>query len=207
MPEDINNTNNSSIQDSSVGDTTSVMLNGHFVKMSVFDIFDWRKYDHFVGVTYSASSKFVVKYLFYYRSIELIVGIANYNLQASIAKTFDNLNSYHQREWSTPLTTDVHKDFLGADLYIPRNGIMHSKIFLLSNPDEDRYRVVTGSANLSESAFNSSKNQYEEVIVSDSKADYDREMERYEQIKQNAMGYVDRDTKEILRKKGYLRNS
>lgn len=39
---------------------TYCLYNGQPKQMSIFDLFDWRKYDIFKGVTYSASKQFIL---------------------------------------------------------------------------------------------------------------------------------------------------
>ena len=88
---------------------------------------------------------------------------------------------------------------------MPIHGVIHSKIYLLLNSVTGSTRVVTGSANLSEAAFYNSKDQYEEIIVSDLKSDYEKYMKRYkEDILPNTMPYLPKDVKQYLKKLGYF---
>lgn len=186
--------------------TSLCILNGEIRKLNISDIFDFRLFNDFKGVTYSASRKFILKYLFYYQSIDLILGIPQTRMQKEINQTFEDLNNYYGINNKRPNDFDLDHDFLGAQMYIPMRGIMHSKIYLLSNKQQNRYRVITGSANLSLAAFSSDKNQYEEIIISDDKNDYDRYFQRYIELKNKTFGYMDLETKKYLQKLGYFKN-
>lgn len=186
---------------------TYCLYNGQPKQMSIFDLFDWRKYDIFKGVTYSASKQFILKYLFYYRQLDLIMGLPNYDAQKSIQDTFENLNNYHKLAYKTPLNTDIKHDYLGAELHILSRGVAHSKIYLLSNSQTQAKRVIIGSANLSLAALSANKDQFEEIQVFDDPAKYNLYLKRYQEILCNTTGYMDRETKNYLRRLGYFKKN
>lgn len=186
---------------------TYCLYNGQPKQMSIFDLFDWRKYDIFKGVTYSASKQFILKYLFYYRQLDLIMGLPNYDAQKSIQDTFENLNNYHKLAYKTPLNTDIKHDYLGAELHILSRGVAHSKIYLLSNSQTQAKRVIIGSANLSLAALSANKDQFEEIQVFDDPAKYNLYLKRYQEILSKTTGYMDRETKNYLRRLGYFKKN
>lgn len=186
-------------------ETSFCLLNGKPCELKISDIFDFNKFNRFNGVTYSASRAFILKYLFYYHEINLIMGIPYQNAQKEIQQTFEDLNNYYRVDYKKPCEFDVKHDFLGAELLIPVRGIMHSKIYLLSNPELNNYRVITGSANLSLAAFSNHKNQYEEIVISDNKHDYDLYFKRYLELKNKTFGYMDNETKNYLKRLGYFK--
>lgn len=186
---------------------TYCLYNGQPKQMSIFDLFDWRKYDIFKGVTYSASKQFILKYLFYYRKLDLIMGLPNYDAQKSIQDTFENLNNYHKLAYKTPLNTDIKHDYLGAELHILSRGVAHSKIYLLSNSQTQAKRVIIGSANLSLAALSTTKDQFEEIQVFDDPAKYNLYLKRYQEILNKTTGYMDRETKNYLRRLGYFKKN
>lgn len=186
---------------------TYCLYNGQPKQMSIFDLFDWRKYDIFKGVTYSASKQFILKYLFYYRQLDLIMGLPNYEAQKAIQDTFESLNNYHKLAYKTPLNTDIKHDYLGAELHILGRGVAHSKIYLLSNSQTQAKRVIIGSANLSLAALSATKDQFEEIQVFDDLAKYNVYLKRYQEILSNTTGYMDRETKNYLRRLGYFKKN
>lgn len=183
---------------------TYCLYNGQPKQMSILNLFDWRKYDIFKGVTYSASKQFILKYLFYYRQLDLIMGLPNYEAQKAIQDTFESLNNYHKLAYKTPLNTDTKHDYLGAELHILARGVAHSKIYLLSNSQTQAKRVIIGSANLSLAALSTTKDQFEEIQVFDDPAKYNLYLKRYQEILSKTTGYMDRETKNYLRRLGYL---
>lgn len=186
-------------------ETSFCLLNGEPKELKISDIFDFNKFNDFKGVTYSASRSFILKYLFYYQSIDLIVGIPQNRVQKEIQKTFEDLNNYYKINYKKPHDFDLNHDFLGAELHIPPRGIIHSKIYLLANKKKHNYRIITGSANLSLAAFSNQKDQYEEIVIEDNKAKYDLYLKRYKELKNKTFGYMDMDTKKYLRKLGYFK--
>lgn len=185
--------------------TTFCIHNGQIEEMNTFDIFDYRKYDHFYGVTYPASRSFIIKYLFYYRLINLIVGIPRDYVQKEVQQTFEDINNYYKINNKKVADINLQHDFLGAEMLVPPRGVIHSKIFLLSNERLNNYRVITGSANLSQAAFSNNKDQFEDIIVSDSKKDYDLYVKRYQALRDQSYGYMDQDTKRYLKRLGYFK--
>ena len=185
--------------------TTFCIHNGQIEEMNTFDIFDYRKYDHFYGVTYSASRSFIIKYLFYYRLINLIVGIPRDYVQKEVQQTFEDINRYYKINNKKIADINLQHDFLGAEMLVPPRGVIHSKIFLLSNERLNNYRVITGSANLSQAAFSNNKDQFEDIVVSDSKKDYDLYFKRYQALRDQSYGYMDQDTKRYLKRLGYFK--
>lgn len=186
---------------------TYCLCNGQPKQMSIFDLFDWRKYDIFKGVTYSASKQFILKYLFYYRQLDLIMGLPNYEAQKAIQDTFENLNNYYKLAYKTPLNTDIKHDYLVAELHILGRGVAHSKIYLLSNSQTQAKRVIISSANLSLAALSTTKDQFEEIQVFDDPAKYNLYLKCYQEILCNTTGYMDRETKNYLRRLGYFKNN
>ena len=72
-----------------------------------------------------------------------------------------------------------------ASFRVLRKGISHTKLYLLSSSTDDRRRVVTGSANLSEQAF--SGNQAEEIVVFDNQDDaWEYYNKKFNQIRDSA---------------------
>lgn len=187
-------------------ETSFCILNNQPVQLNIQDIFDFRKFNTFYGATYSASRSFILKYLFYYQQINLIVGAPLDRIQKEIQTTFEDLNNYYQVNNRKLSDINLDHDFLGAEMYIPPRGIIHSKIYLLSNKKLNNYRVITGSANLSLAAFSNTKDQYEEINISDNKKDYDLYFKRYQELIKHTTGYMDPETKKYLRKLGYFKS-
>lgn len=177
--------------------STYVTYNNKPVQMNIIDIFDPR-FDTIKAITFSASRKFLLKTFFYFADIELILGIPNASIQQEIYNTLADLSDYHRSHKS--MITETRK-FYEASCRIPSKGIIHNKIYLLSN--KDSVRTITGSANLSTAAFDTTSNQHENIIISDDPNVYQNYLAQYNKIRNSTMPYVDSETKKYLQRKGY----
>lgn len=157
-------------------ETLHITYNNDICKMEIAEIFDNKKYDTLRCVTYSISPAFLNKYISDFLTVEIVVGILedkvqrgaydfatnlmeqiNYVLKNESIKTFDGLN----------LDIKTKLDNKTFDIKIPYGYTIHSKFYLLSNSQNNENRIILGSANLSENAFSSTNNQFENILIYD----------------------------------------
>lgn len=141
--------------------------------MSISDIFDFKKYNNFIGVTYSISSKFVNDYLKNFDTCKIVIGIPDDNVKNSINKLAKNIKNNIQNNLNhKPIQLYEELDFetkekISKDefiILISNIYVIHSKFYLLWN-DLGENRVILGSANLSHQAFNENSNQFENILI------------------------------------------
>ena len=168
--------------------TLHITHNGKVVDLSIEEIFSSDKYNQFIGVTFSISSSFMNDYLSGFDKLELIVGIQEYRVQegantaakAIAAKIAKDLNN-KPTELYSGLTTDFRKkiDKKTVELLVPLSFSIHSKFYLLKNNETRERRIILGSANLSEQAFDKRYNQFENIIIVDNDPLYDIYLDYY----------------------------
>jgi len=136
-----------------------VIHNGIETKMTVEEIFD-SKFTDLKVVSYNVVPDFVTK--------------ISKNKNVTIIFNYGCLKYFIEDCEEKFYTLD---DFKNIDLRIGKNEMtIHDKIFLLSDAEKNLYRVVTGSANFTNAAFESN---FETVRVDDSKEIYDLYLQRF----------------------------
>lgn len=168
--------------------TLNIIKDNKCVNLSVEEIFDKKMYDHFIGVTYSISSSFVNTYLKDFKTCDIVVGIDDNFVKNNInnlAKNFTNNVMMALKGDSIKLYTDLDinlKEKLGKkefNVHISNTHIIHSKFYLLWN-DIGNTRLIVGSANLSNIAFNQNSNQFENILIFDNNELFDVYKSYYE---------------------------
>lgn len=157
--------------------TVHIVHNG-IVKeeMAIEEIFDSEKYDHFTGVTFSVSPNFMNKYLQGFEEVNIVVGIpeqrvhtavneAAKNLQAQVRRILDNEATELYQGLSTQIKKKLAEE--SVNLSVPLAYVIHSKFYLLKNTRTGDNRLIMGSANLSNQAFNPNTNQFENIHIFD----------------------------------------
>lgn len=176
------------IKNTTKANTLHITQNGKVVDLSIDQIFDCQKYNQFIGITFSISPSFMNNYLSGFEKLELIVGIqekrvqegANIAAKAIASKITRDLNN-EPAELYNGLTTDFRKkiDKKTVELFVPLTHSIHSKFYLLEDNKTKETRIILGSANLSEHAFNNTYNQFENIIIFDNDPLYDIYLEYY----------------------------
>lgn len=171
--------------------TLHITQNGRVVDLSINQIFDCQKYNQFIGITFSISPTFMNDYLSGFEKLGLIVGIqeervrqgANMAAKTIASKLTRDLNN-EPAELYSGLSTDFRKkiDIKAVELFVPLAHTIHSKFYLLENNRNKETRIILGSANLSEHAFNNTYNQFENIIILDNDPLYDVYLEYYQKI-------------------------
>ena len=152
------------------------------------------------AITFSSSIKFISELFNNFDNIEILFG--NENVLGNINEvvkfqlsTIYSINEYFSKEKRTKdkdlLISKIEDDKLRMYLCKKKS---HAKLFLLSNEQENKYRVITGSSNLSKLAF--SGNQNELIYYSDNKDDYDMLLNFYNQEKTDKFNII--NSKDVL---------
>lgn len=159
-----------------------ICKNNKRVDMSIEEIFDHDKYDSIWAVTYSISTTFLNKYIKDFNIAEIIVGINEDKVQKSTNLFAKNLKS----QIKEVLKNTSIRTYQGLDMdmkrkleeksfevKVPFGATIHSKFYLLENSESSQNRIILGSCNLSEMAFNNTTSQYENIIIYDNSELFD----------------------------------
>ena len=138
-------------------------------------------------ITYSSSEAMIRKVIKNFDSVEIIFGNESVlgSIKERLAEQYALLKNI-QEENNKSKDLIFNKIASGAlSLFVTKlnEHTSHQKIYLLSNDLENKYRVITGSANFSLKAF--SGNQLETISVADDFATY----EIYRNIYENTKGF------------------
>lgn len=139
-------------------------------------------YSELYGITFSSGIPFMEKVFNEFRHIEMIFGcegVMNSDIAAIIStqiKTVENL----VKSKSTLRIAERIADG-SIDIRVSRDTKSHEKIFILK-ADDGKVRVITGSANMSASAFLGI--QRENIIVFDDMEAYEYYKERFDDFKE-----------------------
>lgn len=156
--------------------TLHIIKDDEVVHLTIPEIFDRETYDTLIGVTYSVTASFINRYLSDFNQLELVIGLpnervkhhANMAAKQITAKIEKDLNG-EPVELYQGLTTELKEKVAkkSVEVLVPLAHAIHSKFYLLSNTETNDNRLIIGSANLSEQAFNHTSNQFENIIIFD----------------------------------------
>ena len=182
-------------------DSLFVVHNEVEEKMTVEEIFDSKNFSNFKGVSYVSSPKFFAERVKDFESVIFILGIDNVD---NLNKFSDGISSFFDTEDRIKFFNELPDETRNLicknkiQIRYGKSGVMiHDKIYLLSNEETEKYRVITGSANFSSSAFNSENKNFENVRIDDSKKLYDLYLQRFNYLLQQTQDYIP----ELCRKK------
>ena len=160
--------------------------------------------DCFYGVSFVSSIKFIEeKLLLFYQDIELILGLSD-NGNNSIGQRMQELMD-KRVSWVNYVENNLESEFAkrildgSLRLRFTKDKLIHSKIYLMENKEQNTYQCFTGSMNLTETAV--SKNFEQLIWDYGSKNDdlYQLYKQMYDDIKKNSATYLD-----SKRLKGFL---
>ncbi|UJS27444.1 AAA family ATPase [Macrococcoides canis] len=156
-------------------------------------IFDTRKYDEFIGTSYSVGHNMIKNIIDNFNHVDFIVGICDHNYQS-------NLHAYLLKEQFKTKYIDASPISLFNDLNVnQKNKIInkqiqlnypkpatpiHCKFYLLRNTETNDNRLIFGSANLSTQAFSNDVRQFEDIMIFDNHPFYEIFLSRYQNIKE-----------------------
>lgn len=160
--------------------------------------------DCFYGVSFVSSIKFIEeKLLPFYQDIELILGLSD-NGNNSIGQRMQELMD-KRVSWVNYVENNLESEFAkrildgSLRLRFTKDKLIHSKVYLMENKEQNTYQCFTGSMNLTETAV--SKN-FEQLIWdygSKNNDLYQLYKQMYDDIKKNSATYLD-----SKRLKGFL---
>lgn len=162
--------------------TLHTVVNNQVTQVSITEIFDAQRYDTFTGVTFSASPSFINRYLDGFKKVQLTIGIPESRVQNGAYKAaqllkanIEGLLNDEPSELYQSLSTSIKEKLndKAVQLFVPLGHVIHSKFYLMSHSETGDTRIVMGSANLSEQAFNATSNQFETVVVLDNNPLYE----------------------------------
>ena len=158
----------------------------------------------FYGVSFVSSIKFIEeKLLPFYQDIELILGLSD-NGNNSIGQRMQELMD-KRVSWVNYVENNLESEFAkrildgSLRLRFTKDKLIHSKVYLMENKEQNTYQCFTGSMNLTETAV--SKNFEQLIWDYGSKNDdlYQLYKQMYDDIKKNSATYLD-----SKRLKGFL---
>lgn len=150
---------------------------------------EWRElfrgFSDIKAITYSSGIGFMGELLELFASAELIFGceaVMTYDLQQVLAFQNQCIERIRMSEAYEKILRRTDAGEL--KLYVARTQLSHEKLYLLSAED-GRKRVITGSANMSYSAFGG--RQRENICYLDGDAAYDWYLEVFRSLKENSV--------------------
>lgn len=146
-------------------------------------------FNELYAITYSSGIDFISRVLPNFRYAEIIFGcetVLEDNVAMIMSTQFSQLKFISKHKSASKLAERLEKGTL--KLLVSREIKSHEKIYVLK-ADDGRVRVITGSANLSYSAFNGI--QRENITFMDNKAAYDYYKEQFEQFKDECADNVE----------------
>lgn len=169
----------------------NIIKDNEVIQMSIKELFDTSLYSELKAVSFVASPKFFFSTTKDFKKITLILGIEDGSVANSfttgIAPLFDvseRINLFNS------LSDDVKENIRSNNYSIryPHQGNpIHSKIYLLQGAEATR--VIVGSANFTETAFNNRK-QFEEILVFDNSPLYEIYENRFKDIYNQTVDYI-----------------
>lgn len=177
-----------------------VVMNGKSVYMGYAELFDSNKFNKMYAATYISSPKFFSKVAENYDMVQIVLGIDKEEVNEAFAQGTLEIIMNKGVEFfkfmgikAKNMVVENKLDIRYADI----GSIIHSKLYLLENDNTGARRVIIGSANLTESAFNNNIRQYEEVMVFDDDDNYETYLKRFAILQNAAVGYI---PKKVIKK-------
>lgn len=157
-----------------------------------YDNTDWERlfegYDYLYAITFSSGIDFANKVIKKFKYAEIIFGcenVMNNDFSAIMAMQTKVIQNYVKRKSAKYMAERLDDDTL--KLYVSRDTKSHEKIFILSS-DSGKTRVITGSANMSGSAFGGI--QRENIICFDDKKAYEYYKSLYDDFREICADYI-----------------
>lgn len=159
--------------------------------MSIQQLFDPNVYEEIKAVSFVASPNFFFSTVRDFKKVTLIFGIEDSEVSNSFATGLAPLLDIEKRiEFFSSLPQNIQEHLRTENFsirYSKQGNAIHSKIYLLRGSDENR--VIIGSANFTQTAFNNKK-QFEEIIVFDNSPLFEVYEKRFEEIYSQTVDYI-----------------
>lgn len=169
----------------------NIIKDNEVVQMSIKELFDTSLYSELKAVSFVASPKFFFSTTKDFKKITLILGIEDGSVANSFATGIAPLFDVSERINIFNSLSDEVKENIRSNNYsirYPHQGNpIHSKIYLLQGAEATR--VIVGSANFTETAFNNRK-QFEEILVFDNSPLYEIYENRFKDIYNQTVDYI-----------------
>ena len=191
-----------------VKNTLFTILNGERVDLEIEEIFDSNRFYEIKAVTFSADESFLNKYLTPFKSVDLVIGIQDVDVQVRGLKALENetknliesqkaIIKKKQIRFFENLSRENQESIVEEKwkLRVPMSSTIHSKFYLLKNDSETR--LIFGSANLSFQAFSNKRNQFENIVIFDNSPLFNQFEEYFNEITLTCTDFI---TKAIRKK-------
>lgn len=188
--------------------TLFTILNGERVDLEIEKIFDSNRFYEIKAVTFSADESFLNKYLTPFKSVDLVIGIQDVDVQIRGLKALENetknlienqkaIIKKKQIRFFENLSRKNQENIVDEKwkLRVPISSTIHSKFYLLKNDMETR--LIFGSANLSFQAFSNKRNQFENIVIFDNSPLFTQFEEYFNEITLTCTDFI---TKAIRKK-------
>ncbi|QYR24343.1 phospholipase D family protein [Paenibacillus sp. sptzw28] len=171
------------------------------IHMSIDELFNPSIYEELLAVTYVASPKFFFNTTKKFKKISLVLGIEDGDVAGPFASGLETFLDVERRiNFIKSLPQSVQESLCSNQYqvrYAKQGYSIHSKFYLLKGHKTNR--VIVGSANFTENAFQSKK-QFEEIMVFDDSPLFDVYLERYQQILEQTSDYIPETIKSKITK-------
>lgn len=191
-----------------VKNTLFTILNGERVDLEIEEIFDSNRFYEIKAVTFSADESFLNKYLTPFKSVDLVIGIQDVDVQVRGLKALENetknliesqkaIIKKKQIRFFENLSRENQESIVEEKwkLRVPISSTIHSKFYFLKNDSETR--LIFGSANLSFQAFSNKRNQFENIVIFDNSPLFSQFEEYFNEITLTCTDFI---TKAIRKK-------
>lgn len=169
----------------------NIVKDNQVVQMHPKQLFDSTIYTELKAITFVASPNFFFSLTKNFKKITLILGIEDGIVANSFVTGIAPLLNVNERlKFFYSLSNDVQENIRlnKYSIRYPKQGnSIHSKIYLLKGMETTR--VIVGSANFTETAFNNKK-QYEELLVFDNSPLYQVYSNRFDDIYRHTVDYI-----------------
>ena len=195
-----------------VKNTLFTILNGERVDLEIEEIFDSNRFYEIKAVTFSADESFLNKYLTPFKSVDLVIGIQDVDVQVRGLKALENetknliesqkaIIKKKQIHFFENLSRENQENIVDEKwkLRVPISSTIHSKFYLLKNDMETR--LIFGSANLSFQAFSNKRNQFENIVIFDNSPLFSQFEEYFNEITLTCTDFITKAIKKRAKSK------
>lgn len=144
-------------------------------------------------VTYVSSASFLSRAIDKFKNVKVIIGIEKEDVRKAIAESINARVMQEGTKFFEELPDTGKEKLLERSLeirYSKTEYIIHSKLYLLSNSESGENRLIFGSANLTNTAFNNAVHQYEDIMVFDNNLMFEIYKKRFQHIYSITEDYV-----------------
>lgn len=161
------------------------------VKMALKELFNPELYSEILAITFVASPKFFFSITKGFQKVSLVMGIEDSEVTSSFTSGLAPLIDVNERIKFFNNLPRHAQDNIRSEKYSIRYSkqghTIHSKIYLLKGKESTR--LIIGSANFTETAFNNKK-QFEEILVFDNSPLYEVYEARFNEIYHHTIDFI-----------------